>query len=485
MSESPKEKNQTLGDFFSLADKIEKIVASTPDEKIPDKLIEDVSEGEHPEIEQTTETQQEKLLEVEQQTVELGEGISGAKEETTERIDHKKMEDLIRVEKELIEFYSDAKIMLSDFYYKQEERKEEEIINGIKHKIQSIDKISIKKKETLGLPFALCKLDGRCQAILPIEIDKIKLPTLMMESSKNIKLLHVTDEEHLDLTENEKKHWDQAFTRFQLKLTQLIGSRAKKNLTKSAPKMKLVQIDSSRIHQYIKEYQEKMSNLHNYQQQIIEHLQEIEYLIVNENSFWKNDKEFNNAKKELRKQLIEFEEKQKKLSRESQVEFVKLKRIQKKLDARTKKYKIEENRNKKISREEKEQLIKEVRGFQEKKAQLLENIEHTKRMEETLRKWVEIISHTDMKQVNESILKNYSEDIVKRIQSFTQTQDVQELFEDSILVEADIEDIIVHVIYIPTIFYTFKAKQGEKNIEGKAIFLSPTHEIILLNPTVV
>ena len=485
MSESPKEKNQTLGDFISLAEKIEKIVASTPDEKIPDKLVEDVLDKDHPEIEQTTATQQEKLLKVEQETVQLEEGISGAEEQATTKIDQKKMEDLIRVEKELIEFYSDAKIILSDFYYKQEERKEEEIINGIKHKLQSIDKISIKKKETLGLPFALCKLEGRYQVILPIEIDKIKLPTLMVESSKNFKLLHVTDEEHLDLTESEKKHWDQAFTRFQIKLTQLIGSRAKKNLTKSAPKMKLLQIDSSRIHQYIKEYQEKFSNLQNYQQEIIEHLHEIEYLIVNENSFWKSDKEFTNAKKELRKQLVEFEEKQKILSRESQVEFVKLKRIQKKLDARTKRYKLEEKRDKKISREEKEQLIKDVREFQTKKAQLLENIEYTKRMEETLRKWVEIISHTNMSQVNDSILKNYSEDIVRKIQTFTESKDVQTLFEDSILVESSIDDIIVHVIYIPTTFYSFKAKQGDKNIEGKAIFLAPTHEIILLNPTVV
>jgi hypothetical protein len=477
MSESPKEKDQTLSEFVSLAEKIEKIVEKTPDKKPMDKLTEITSEIESSEAATLAEKQKENLAEVEQHTVRLVEGIP--------EVDQKRMEDLIRIEKELIEFYSGAKIQVSDFYYKQEEKKEEDIINGIKHKLQSIDKISVKKKEILGLPFALCKLEGKYQAILPIEIDRIKLPTLIMESDRNFKLLHVSDEKMLDLTEVERKHWDQAFTRFQIKLTQLIGSRAKKNLSKTSPKMKLVKINSSKIQQYIKEYQEKLSTLQNYQQDIFEHLHHLLDLIVNENSFWENEEEFKKAKKELKNQLLEFEEKQKKLSRDSQVEFVKLKRIQKKLDARTKKYKLEERRNKKIPRKEKEQLIKEVRDFQSKKIQLQENIEYTKRMEETLRRWVEIVSNPEMDQVNKIMTENYSDGLVEKIQFFIETQDVESIFEGSILIDSNIADIVIHVIYIPTTFYTFKAKQGDRNIEGKAIFLSPTQEIILLNPAIV
>ena len=164
---------------------------------------------------------------------------------------------------------------------------------------------------------------------------------------------------------------------------------------------------------------------------------------------------------------------------------MKLKRIQKKLDARTKRYKLEEKRNKRIPRGEKEQLIKEVRDFQSKKIKLQENIDYTKGMEETLRTWVEIITQSDMEQVNKMMLENYSEELIEKIQSFTESQDVDSIFENSILVDSHIEDIVIHVIYIPTTFYTFKAKQGDKNIEGKAIFLSPTQEIILLNPAVV
>ncbi|MCE7742187.1 MAG: hypothetical protein GOP50_06980 [Candidatus Heimdallarchaeota archaeon] len=485
MSESPKEKNQTFTDFVSLAKKIEEIVDQTPDKKQEDKFVDENLAEHSSESQQILIPHKKELVEVEQQTLKLEESISGVAEKTGVKFNQKKMEDLVRIEKELIELYSGAKIQISDFYYKQEEKREEDIINGIKSKLQSIDKITVKKKETLGLPFALCKLKGKYQAVIPIEIDKIKLPTLMIESSKNFKLLHVSDEEMLNLSENEKKVWNQAFTRFQIKLTQLISSRAKENLSKSSPKMKLVTINASRIQQYIKEYEEKLSNLQNYQQEILDHLHDIKELIIKENSFWKNDDEFLKAKQELKKQLIEFEEKQKKVSRESQVEFIKLKRIQKKLDARTKKFKLDEKRNKKIPREEKEQLIKEVREFQSKKIQLQESIEHTKRMEETLKRWVEIISNSDMDQVNKMMMENYSEGLIEKIHSFTENQDVGSILEDSVLVNSDLEDLVIHVIYIPTTFYTFKAKQGDKTIEGKAIFLSPTQEIVLLNPAVV
>ncbi len=484
MSESPKEKNQTFSDFISLAKKIEEIVELTPDIKQEDKLIEEKVLKDS--VSQDIVVSHEKdLLEVEQQTSKLEESILVVAEKTEPKYDQKKMEDLLQIEKELMEFYSGAKIQVSDFYYKQEDRNETDIINGIKSKLQSIDKISVKKQETLGLPFALCKLEGKYQAIIPIEIDRIKLPTLMIESSKNFKLLNVSDEEVLDLTDNEKKIWNQAFTRFQIKLTQLISSKAKENLSKTSPKMKLVKIDPSRIQQFIKEYEEKLRNLQNYQQEILNHLNDIKELITEEKSFWRNDEEFFKAKQELKKQLLGFEEKHLKHSREAQVDFVKLKRIQKKLDIRTKKFKIDEKKNKQIPRAEKEQLIKEVREFQSKKIQLQENIDYTRKMEETLKRWVEIISDSDMVQVNKRVLENYSEGLIEKLHSFTDIHDVDSIFEDSILVNSNLEDIVIHVIYIPTTFYTFKAKQGDKNIEGKAIFLSPTQEIILLNPSVI
>ncbi len=485
MSESPKEKNQVFSDYISLVKKIEKIVEETPD----------IIKGDELKVEQPTEsgsesqpdsiTQKEEIVEVEQQTSKLEERISEVAAKADGSISQKKIEDLIRTEKELIEFYSNAKIQLSDFYFKEKEKQENEIINGIKTKLQSLEKISVKKRETYGIPFALCKLEGKYQAIIPVEIDKIKLPTLMVGANKNFKLLLVSNDEILNLTPNEQNLWNQAFNRFQIKLTQILSSRAKENLTKVSPKMKLFKIDSSKIHHYIKEYETRLQGLQNYQQEILKHLQEINNLIINENSFWKNDDEFQKAKQELKNQLIEFEEKQKKISRESQVDFIKLKRIQKRLDARTKKYKLDEKRNKKIPREEKEKLIKEVREFQSKKLHIHENIEHTKRMEETLRKWVEIFSQTDINQANEMMLENYYQGLVEKIQTFTETQDIDSILEGSILVSSDISEIILHVIYIPTTLYTYKAKQGGQDIEGKAIFLAPTQEIILLNPSVV
>lgn len=485
MSESQKEKNQDFSDFISLAEKIENILEQTPDLEQENKLINKSSLEQKIDTQAVTFPHTENITEVEQQTSKLEETISGVVDKTGIKVDQQKMEDLVRIEKELIEFYSGAKIQISDFYYKQEKDQEPDIVNRIKSKLQAIEKINLKKIDTLGLPFALCKLEGKYQVIIPIEIDKIKLPTLLVDSNTNLKLLHVTEESMLELTESEKKIWDQAFTRFQIKLTQLIGSRAKENLSKTAPKMKLVNIDLSRIQQYIKEYDEKLNTLQNYQQEILNHLHELEELISKEKSFWKNNEEFTNAKKELKKQLIEFEEKQRQISREAQVEFIKLKKTQRKLDAKTKKFKLDEKRNKTIPRTEKEQLIKEVREFQNQKYLLLENIEHTKKMEDTLKRWVDVISHPDMDQVNKMLIENYSEGLIEKIHSIIDTKDIENLFEDSVVVKSDIQDIIIHVIYIPATIYSFKAKQGDQNIEGKVIFLSPTQEVILLNPAVI
>ena len=485
MSETPKEKNQAFSDYISLIKKIEKIVVETPDTQKEDKLEKDISiEGFDKSLEPIIKPHQD-ITEVEQHTSKLEKSISAVAEETGITIEQKKIEDIIRVEKEIIELYSGIKIQLSDFYFKETSKQEKEIIDSIKSKLPLIDKISLKKGETYGLPFALCKLEGKYQAIIPIEIGDIKLPTLMVGVNKNLKLLLISDEEIFELTPNEKKLWDQAFNRFQLKLTQLISSNARENLSKESSKMKLMKIDSSKIHHYIREYQEKQQNLLNYQKEILDHLNEIKDLITTEKSFWKNDEEFSKAKKELKKQLLEFEERQKKISREAQIDFIKLKRTQRQLDAKTKKFKLDEKRKKKIPREEKEELINEVREFQKSKLQLLENIEHTKKMEDTLRKWFDILSNNDMKQTNETLLENFYQDLVNKLQNFIDNQNIESILEDTILTDSEVTEIVIHVIYIPTTLYSFKAKQGEENIEGKAVFLAPTQEVILLNPSTV
>jgi hypothetical protein len=484
MSESPKEKPQTLSNYVSLVKKIEEILDQIPEKTEKSDLEEDSLEPQQTEIIEEKESIAEEVVEVEKQTLQLEENITKVADEETKDLKVVKLPDLVKIEEELKELYPSVNIQVTDFYYEKDELPDEEIKRRIRSKIPSIESVDIKNKESYGFPFVLCKLEGNYEAIIPVDLENIRLPTIQHGTNRQFKLLFAGIEEELNLSTSEQEIWNQSFNRFQIKLTQLLNRDAKRNLSKKPHKMKLISLDSILIKEFISDYQTKMKNLHNYQSDILLHLNELIEIVEKRESVWKNEDEFSKIKDSLKRQLVEFEEKQKEINKTAQVEFFKLKKTQRHLDARTKKFKLDEKRNKKITREEKETLINDVRKFQLKKANIQKEIDHIKKIDETLREWIEILTSMELKQANEKFLDVFSDELINNISEMLQHENLEELLENASIENADFSDITLHILYIPTLIYTFKAKQATQKTEGKILYLAPAQETIFLQPPV-
>ena len=136
-----------------------------------------------------------------------------------------------------------------------------------------------------------------------------------------------------------------------------------------------------------------------------------------------------------------------------------------------------------ITREEKEQLIKELREFQGRKIHLQKNIDYATRLEETLIDWTKILELGEFERTNKRVVQDYSHTLLEKISQFIETKDADSIIDDSVVIDSNIENITVHVVYIPTSVYTFKAKQKNKEVEGKMLHLTPTNETALLTQT--
>ena len=484
MSESPKEKPQSLSGYVSLVKKIENIINQITENGELATTEEDSLEQQDSDIVTEKESAVEAVTNVEKQTLQLEENITKVADEEEKEVQAKRLPDLVKIEKELGELYPGAEVQVTDFYYAKDELPDEEIKKRIMSKIPSIESIDIKNKENYGFPFVLCKLEGYYEAIIPINLENISLPTIQHGVNRQFKLLFAGTEEVLELTPSENEIWNQSFNRFQIKLTHLLNTKVKSNLSKKPYKMKLVNLDSILIKDFINEYHKKLKNLQNYQDDVLLHLKELIGIVEKREGIWKNTNDFSKTKKLLKLQMIDFEKKKKNLSKETQVEFFKLKKTQRRLDARTKKFKLDEKRNKTITREEKEALIKDVRKFQKKKAEIQKEIDHAKKIDKMLKEWIEILNSLGLEQANAKFLEAFSEDFSKNILELLEHENLDEFLEKATIESADFSNITLHVLYIPTLIYSFKAKQGSQKIEGKILYLAPAQETIFLKPPV-
>ena len=488
MSEKSQEEPQSFANFLTLVKKLEGIIQETPDKEKKreetDTVTKDVSVSDEGvktsdlEIEQITE--ESELKEVELQTTQIEEQIVGLREKPDIRPE-KRMEDLLGIEKELIQIYSGARVQISDFYYNKEELSEEEIKRNIQSKLKSLESIKISEIETFGIPFALCKLESNYFTTIPISLGDIDLPTYMEGARKNLKLINAGTKGKPELSKNEVEAWDQAFNQFQLKLVQLVNKYAKENLSKNQPKdLQMVEVDHLTIQEFIKEYEERTKNIDNYHTEILAHLTKIKVLLDENKSVWESKEKHEKARANLRAQLIKLEEEQNAIGRDTQIQYLKLRKNRKKLDTQTKKLKIEEKRKKEVSREEKEQLVKELREFQKKKDELQENIQRTKKLELILENWLEIITKEDENDMNEVFLRKFAKSLKRNIRELLENQDTEDIREKIDEHKISINNITLHVIYIPVALIHFNAKQEDKDIAGKLLYLSPTKGTILL-----
>jgi len=488
MSEKSQEEPQSFANFLALVKKLEGIIQETPDKEkkqeeikteakdmISTKKIEKSSELE---IEQIT--KESELEEVEIQTSQIEEQTV-ATEEKPEIKHEKRMEDLLNIEKELIQIYSGAQVQISDFYYNKEDLSEGEIRKSIQTKLKSLESIEVSEIESFGIPFALCKLESNYYTTIPINLGEIDLPTYMNGTRKNLKLINAGIKGKPELSENEVEMWDQAFNQFQLKLVQLVNKYAKEHLSKIQPKdVQMVEVDHIIIQEFIKEYEERTKNIDNYHTEILAHLTKIKDLLEENKSVWENKENQKEAKANLKSQLVKLEEEQTTIGKDTQIQYLKLRKKRKKLDTQTKKLKIVEKRKKEVPREEKEQLVKELREFQKKKDELQQNIQRTKNLETILENWLEIIIKDDENEVNEVFLKKFARSLKRKIEELLKNQDTEDIREKIDEHQIAIDNITLHVIYIPVALIHFKAKQDNKEIAGKLLYLSPTKGSILL-----
>ena len=162
---------------------------------------------------------------------------------------------------------------------------------------------------------------------------------------------------------------------------------------------------------------------------------------------------------------------------------MKLKKNQKSIDAKTKRYKIEEKRGKEVSREDKEKLVKQLREFQKEKDSLQKRINEAKKLEESYETWLKIISCENVQQANEILIDKFSSKIKEKLKEITDLID-EELIQKTLkAVTTEIETITIHIIYIPSLIYNFSAKQDDKKMEGKILYISSTDEIVFLKPS--
>ncbi|MHA1954037.1 MAG: hypothetical protein ACW96U_08835, partial [Candidatus Heimdallarchaeaceae archaeon] len=200
---------------------------------------------------------------------------------------------------------------------------------------------------------------------------------------------------------------------------------------------------------------------------------------------WKDFEEFLEASTNLKEQIESLQKRHRELSKESQIEYLKLRKEQRQINGKTKRYKIEEKRGKEITREKKKELVTNLREFQSKKKHLQRDIDKTKEIQEAVDLWNEILLTEDQQIATQKIRENYDLALFSSINGFLEEGAREEIFGKIIEYETSIDQITIHVIYIPAIICEFRAVQDEKKIEGKMAYFNLTKEIAFFKPTLV
>jgi len=484
MTDDTPDEPQSFTSFLELVKRLEKIVEETPDTAKQKIDIEDMKVAEpQEELDTISEKKESELEDVQKQAQDLDKQTIEVEKEEKVKLKKKRIQSILTAEEELIKYYSDADVQISDFYYLFKELSEEEIVDVVRSKIHSLEKIKIEKTKILGVPFVLCKLNGKYIASLQIEIDEIELPFSLTGDLKQLKLLSARTN-NIDLSPEEIKIWDQTFNKFQLKLVQILNEKAKENLVKQqATEYDLLELDHMVIQEVISEYEKKITDLKYYSTEILEQLKKFKNEIIKNKSFWQDKHHFLDATEKLKEQVRSMQEKQIAINKETQIQYLKLKKNQKSIDAKTKRYKIEEKRGKDVSREEKEKLIRQLREFQKEKDILQKRINEVKKLEDVYETWLGIVSCENEEQANKILIEKLGSRIKNKLEEIIEIMDEELISEILKALSTEIDSIIIHVIYIPSLIYHFSAKQDDKKMEGKILYISPTEEIAFLKPS--
>ncbi|MFW9853115.1 MAG: hypothetical protein ACFFDS_09235 [Candidatus Thorarchaeota archaeon] len=482
MTDDTPDEPQSFTSFLELVKRLEKIVEETPDtvkQKIDDKDTK-ISEPQE-ELETISEKKESELEDVQKQAQDLE--IQTVEKEKELKV-KKKIQSILTIEEELIKYYSDADVQISDFYYFFKELSTDKIEEVVRSKFHSLENIKVEKPKIIGVPFVLCKLNGKYEASLQLEIDRINLPFTLVGNLKQLKLLAASVNNDTNLSPEEIEIWNQTFNKFQLKLVQLLNEKAKENLSKhQTTEYDLLELDHTIIQEFIGEYEKKVKELNYYNIEILEQLKKLEKEIDEKRIFWQDNPQYLEATEKLKNQVKNMQEEQISINKETQIQYLKLKKNQKSIDAKTKRYKIEEKRGKKVSREDKEKLVRQLREFQKEKDTLQKRINDVKKLEETYETWLGIVSCENEKYANEILIENFSSRIKEKLKEITKDLDKEDLLEILKAVTTELETITIHVIYIPSLIYYFSAKQDGKKMEGKILYISPTDEIAFLKPS--
>ncbi len=494
MSEKPKDDPLTFSEFIALTNKIEEIMDKTPEATL-ESDSEDIAEGkqetkeeaistETDEIEQLKSESEQEIDDVEKQTTDLEKQIDVVHKESAEVAKEKRLEDIIKIENALSQLFEKASISVNDFYYMTKEVDKKDIIEKIQGRLQSLESIKITHQEMMSYPFALCKLENSFKAILPLDLEGVLLPTFLSGNKKQLKMLAVGKKEFKEISKKERENLIQAINKIQMNLVKLLNRDSQERLSKrEIKKSNIIELDEKVIHDYIADYEKKMDKTHSYHSELILFLNRLKETIDNDKQIW-NETDFEKVFQEIRPQLKVKQEELTTKGRDAKVSFIKLKRTQKQIDARTKRLQIDERRGKKVTREQKEDLINQLRKFQAKKKNIQDSINDAKKQEGVLEKWIEIFSAEDTSEINERLLFYFGNSIIKILEVAIQNQNIEAVLDETARIKSVLESIIVHIIYVPVNIVTFSAKQANQDIEGKLLYFEPTGETKFLKPTI-
>ena len=412
---------------------------------------------------------EEMLVEVEKET----------KKEDTARSD----DEISKLVKQIEESYPRIDINISDFYYENELPTDQEMSEKINSKLTSLESIQIRKKETKYYPFALCNVSGKIVLHIPVPVNFVNVPVFYVERDSLHKLLTATSQEYQGLDNNEYQKWIQSISQLQLKISKLIIRDVQNKISKHRPSGgENFPLDFDIFSELLRDYKEKIKKTENFASNIYKYLESFVKEEQNSTKLWKGDAIFDGVKKKLRKQLETIQQNQLDSSHQVQVDFLKLRKIQRKMEAKTKKYKEEEKKGSEIEREEKEKLIKEMRDFQRKKQQLQREMKETKIRAEDLEEWLNILSVDNVNEAEQQFISSFKDEFLHSLEEILAQEDYDKLLDKIETVESYIERTSIQLIYVPLTYYTFNARHSNKKIRGSALYSSSTEEVILLNP---
>jgi hypothetical protein len=491
MNDSSHDDPQTFASFLNLVKKLEKIVQETPELSKDEKEIKEESKSTEIETSASEElTSAQTVKETELEGVEKHTDKVKKEEEINikekGKLKEGTIEYLLDIEKQLIQHYSESEVQLEDFYFKTEEVKDEQIASKIRSKFHSMEDISIKKKTNIGFPFALFKMDANYKITIPINTGAVDIPSYMDGSRKHLKLQSVGAKDIPILDNDDINIWNQAMSKLQLKLTQLLNYKAKDSLRKIKPKnIEPVDADIVIIQEFIQEHEKKTKDVRNFGNEVFAFLEILKKRISEGEGVWEDFEEFLEATSNIEEQIISLREKHRELSKETQIEYLKLRKEQRQINGKTKRYKIEEKRGKEIARDKKKELVTNLREFQSKKRQLERDIEKTKEIQDTIDLWNEILLTEDQRIATHKIRENYDLALFSSINGMLEEQTKEDLFGKIKEFESSIDKITIHVIYIPAIICEFKAIQNGEKIEGKMAYFNLTKETAFFKPILV